>query len=122
MELMVHSGMVRYFHTASLVMTDMPFTNAVLRYAQYQTKDKNDVLNWKWKYWTRQQGYDEVFAAARGFIALGLKQWEYVCIMGFNAPQWLMADLAAIYSGGIACGLYTTNNEGQRSATIWRGY
>ena len=71
------------------------------------------MLNWKWKYWTRQQGYDEVFAAARGFIALGLKQWEYVCIMGFNAPQWLMADLAAIYSGGIACGLYTTNNEGQ---------
>ncbi len=53
--------------------------------------------NNKWKYWSRQQLYDEVMMASRGFISLGLNEWESVCIMGFNSPQWFMADLAAIY-------------------------
>jgi len=66
-----------------------------------------------WRYTSRQELYQQVQCAARGFIACGLREWEAVCIMGFNAPQWFIADLAAIYGGGIACGLYTTNNAGQ---------
>ena len=34
-----------------------------------------------------------------------------VCIMSFNCPEWFIADVAAIFAGGFACGLYLTNSE-----------
>jgi len=67
----------------------------------------------KWKSWTRQQVFALTQQAARAFIACGLKQWQSVCIIGFNAPEWISADLGALYAGGIVAGIYTTNNAGQ---------
>ena len=34
-------------------------------------------------------------------------------IIGFNCPQWLVADVAAIYAGGFPAGIYTTNSPEQ---------
>jgi long-chain-fatty-acid--CoA ligase ACSBG len=31
-------------------------------------------------------------------------RFESVCILGYNAPEWNIADLAAIFAGGFATG------------------
>ncbi len=33
-----------------------------------------------------------------------------VGIIGFNSPEWFMADLAAVHAGGMAAGIYPTNS------------
>ena len=40
----------------------------------------------------------------------GLQPASAVCIMGFNAPEWFIADIGSIMAGGIAAGIYTTNS------------
>ncbi|XP_058801294.1 long-chain-fatty-acid--CoA ligase ACSBG2-like [Phymastichus coffea] len=52
----------------------------------------------------------QVRSVAKAFLHLGLERHHSVCILGFNAPQWFIADLAAIYAGGFAAGIYTTNS------------
>ncbi|CAI8023833.1 Long-chain-fatty-acid--CoA ligase ACSBG2 [Geodia barretti] len=64
----------------------------------------------EWKTWTFQQYYADVAAAAKSLIRLGLERFHGVCILGFNAPEWFIAYLSGIMAGGIACGIYTTNN------------
>lgn len=54
-----------------------------------------------------------VSTAARGFIKLGLEAGGGVSIIGFNCPEWVIADVAAIRAGGIATGVYTTNAPDQ---------
>lgn len=62
----------------------------------------------------RAIGFDDyhrdVMRAARGFMKLGLAPGEAVSIIGFNCPQWLIADLAAIAAGGMPAGIYTTSS------------
>ena len=50
-----------------------------------------------------------VSQAARGFIKLGLQPGGGVSIIGFNSPEWVISDIAAIRAGGVATGIYTTN-------------
>ncbi|XP_076245683.1 acyl-CoA synthetase bubblegum family member 1 isoform X2 [Calliopsis andreniformis] len=50
-----------------------------------------------------------VKTVAKAFIKLGLERYHGVCILGFNSPEWFISDLAAIYAGGFAVGIYTTN-------------
>ena len=64
-----------------------------------------------WVTWTYSEYLRDVKTAAKGFIKLGLEPCNSVGILGFNSPEWLFADLGAIYAGGFACGIYTTNNE-----------
>jgi hypothetical protein len=47
----------------------------------------------EWKAWTYAEYREEVRAAARAFIALGLAPFDAVAIYGFNAPEWLMAEV-----------------------------
>lgn len=46
-----------------------------------------------------QEYWQQIITAARAFIAMGLKPRHGVCIVGFNTPEWLIADLAAIFAG-----------------------
>ncbi|NXC41028.1 ACBG2 ligase, partial [Penelope pileata] len=43
-------------------------------------------------------------------LQLGLKRFHGVCILGFNSPEWFIADIGAILAGGLAVGVYTTNS------------
>lgn len=52
----------------------------------------------------------EVRQAARALIALGLEPGGAVTILGFNRPEWVILDLAAMMVGGVAAGIYTTNS------------
>lgn len=66
--------------------------------------------NGEWQKWTYQDYLNDVRTAAKGFIALGLERYHAVCILGFNTPEWFLSDLAAIFAGGFAAGIYTTNS------------
>jgi len=63
----------------------------------------------EWKTWTFQQYYDQTKIAAKALIKIGVARFDGICILGFNSPEWFIADLGAIYAGGIVAGIYTTN-------------
>ena len=49
-----------------------------------------------------------VSRAARALIKLGFEPGQTVTILGFNRPEWVILDLAAMAVGGAAAGIYTT--------------
>ena len=51
---------------------------------------------------------DEVKAAGKSLMALGFEPGGTVSILGFNRPEWVIMDLAAMAVGGAAAGVYTT--------------
>lgn len=59
----------------------------------------------KLKEWTYEQYYEEVRLVARAFIHLGLHRHHSVAIMGSNSPESVIANLGAIFAGGISMGL-----------------
>ncbi|MCA9659237.1 MAG: AMP-binding protein, partial [Myxococcales bacterium] len=50
----------------------------------------------------------QVRRAAKALIALGFQPGDNVCILGFNRPEWVIFDVAAMAAGGAAAGIYTT--------------
>jgi len=62
------------------------------------------------KTWTWAQYYEEVNTAAKALISIGFQSHDSINILGFNAPEWLILDCAAIFANGMAAGVYTTNN------------
>ena len=52
----------------------------------------------------------EVELVSKAFIKLGLESRHGVAIIGFNSPEWFIADLAAVFANGIAAGIYATNS------------
>ncbi|CAG9860307.1 unnamed protein product [Phyllotreta striolata] len=67
-------------------------------------------VNGKWENITYKEYLAQVRTCAKGFLKLGLERSHAVCILGFNSPEWFISDLAAIFAGGIAVGIYTTNS------------
>ncbi|RZC36620.1 very long-chain-fatty-acid--CoA ligase bubblegum, partial [Asbolus verrucosus] len=65
----------------------------------------------KWNKITYKEYLQLVRICAKGFLKLGLERHHSVCILGFNSPEWFISDLAAIFAGGIAVGIYTTNSS-----------
>ncbi|XP_011500028.1 PREDICTED: very long-chain-fatty-acid--CoA ligase bubblegum-like isoform X2 [Ceratosolen solmsi marchali] len=59
---------------------------------------------------TYKQYESQVRIVAKAFLHLGLERHHSVCILGFNTPEWFISDIAAIYAGGFAAGIYTTNS------------
>jgi long-chain acyl-CoA synthetase len=62
----------------------------------------------QWRAATWRQYADEIRTAARAMIALGLPRGGKVCILGFNRPEWVIFNHAAMMAGGVAAGIYTT--------------
>jgi long-chain acyl-CoA synthetase len=52
---------------------------------------------------------EEIKALARGLRRLGLNSGERVALISENRPEWMIADLAIMASGGITVPAYTTN-------------
>jgi len=63
----------------------------------------------QWKTWTWKQYYSDTRSAAKGMMKLGAVQFDGVNILGFNSPEWFMAELAAMFLGGKAAGIYPTD-------------
>jgi long-subunit acyl-CoA synthetase (AMP-forming) len=70
-------------------------------------------VNGAWQAVTWRDYHDQIRRAARGFMALGLGPGECITIIGYNCPEWFVADLAAIAAGGVPAGIYTTNTPEQ---------
>jgi len=66
-------------------------------------KTGNEII-WSWSDYLM-----EVRTVSKAFISLGLGRFESVCILGFNSPEWVISNLAAIFAGGFAAGIYPTN-------------
>ncbi|KAJ1212741.1 hypothetical protein NDU88_000388 [Pleurodeles waltl] len=64
----------------------------------------------RWETTTYLQYYQQCRAAAKSFLKLGLQRFHGVGILGFNSPEWFIADVGAIMAGGIPAGIYTTSS------------
>ena len=64
---------------------------------------------------TWRQYQTNVKVIAKALLALGLRSGESVNVLGFNSPEWLTMNMAAIYAGGKAAGIYTSNGPGNLS-------
>jgi hypothetical protein len=63
----------------------------------------------KWQEWTWLEYYNDVMCAARAFVSLGVRSFDSVNIIGFNTPEWVIANNGAIAAGAKAAGIYATN-------------
>jgi long-chain acyl-CoA synthetase len=50
---------------------------------------------------------------ACGLACLGIEKGDRVAIIGENRPEWLYSDLAAMCSGAVSVGIYTTSSAQQ---------
>jgi long-chain acyl-CoA synthetase len=59
-------------------------------------------------------GYGEyVRSAAAALITLGVEQGDAVAILGFNRPEWVVFDVAAMAIGATPAGIYSTNSAAE---------
>jgi long-chain acyl-CoA synthetase len=69
----------------------------------YQAK-----LQGRWQPTTWHTFAEQVRTAARALISLGFPRGGKVALLGFNRPEWVILDHAAMMAGGAATGIYTT--------------
>ncbi|XP_069945343.1 long-chain-fatty-acid--CoA ligase ACSBG2 [Cherax quadricarinatus] len=107
-------GAVQLFITDEEAIAEPPFSVYTMLKRKAEEYPQHPALAVKkggvWRYWTYKQYFEESKTVAKAFIRLGLERFHGVCIMGFNSPEWLIANFGAIYAGGIAAGVYTTNS------------
>ncbi|MEE9167831.1 MAG: long-chain fatty acid--CoA ligase [Candidatus Neomarinimicrobiota bacterium] len=64
----------------------------------------------EWRTVTWSDYATEVEQAGRALISLGLEPMGKVCILGYNRPEWVIFDLAAMMAGGVPAGIYETSS------------
>ncbi len=62
----------------------------------------------QWQPTSWREYADQVRTAAKALVTLGFKPGQRVCILGFNRPEWVVLDIAAMMAGGVPAGIYTT--------------
>jgi long-chain-fatty-acid--CoA ligase ACSBG len=58
--------------------------------------------------WTMNEYYAERCQLAKALIAAGVEPHTGVTIQGFNSPEWLFANNAAVLAGALSAGVYPT--------------
>lgn len=93
---------------------ETPITTHQMFLETVENNGDHPALAWKkdgqWMTMTYRQYYEQCRAAAKSFLKLGLERFHGVGILGFNAPEWFIADIGCIFAGGLAAGIYTTNS------------
>jgi long-chain acyl-CoA synthetase len=69
----------------------------------YQAKQEG-----RWHATTWKQYAEQIRTVARALVALGMPRHGTVAILGFNRPEWVIFDHAAMLAGGAPAGIYTT--------------
>lgn len=69
------------------------------------SKEEGQWVSLSWR-----EYYSQCRGAAKSFLKLGLERYHGVGILGFNSPEWFIADVGCILAGGLAAGIYTTNS------------
>lgn len=55
----------------------------------------------------------EARRVGRALLKVGVTPGSGVSIIGYNSPEWLLADVGAILAGAVPAGIYTTNTPAQ---------
>ncbi|EYF01449.1 AMP-dependent synthetase/ligase [Chondromyces apiculatus] len=63
-----------------------------------------------WKATPWRQYAAEVMRAGKALMAMGLEVGSTVSILGFNRPEWVILDVAAMAIGGAPAGVYSTSS------------
>ena len=85
------------------------FNNALNTYADRIALRVERPKIGQWKEWTYRGFYNDCKAFAKSLLTLNnFNKFDRINIIGFNSPEWLIADLGCIMAGGIAAGIYTT--------------
>jgi long-subunit acyl-CoA synthetase (AMP-forming) len=66
---------------------------------------------WRTTTWSAYQR--DARRAGRALVALGAQPGNGVTLIGYNSPEWLIADVGAILAGGVPAGIYTTSTPEQ---------
>ncbi|XP_027222040.1 long-chain-fatty-acid--CoA ligase ACSBG2 [Penaeus vannamei] len=107
-------GVVKLYIEEEGAMAGAPFSVHTLMQDRARDYAKHPALAVKregaWRYWTYKEYFEESRTVAKAFIRLGLERFHGVCIMGFNSPEWLIANFGCIFAGGLCAGVYTTNS------------
>ncbi|MGH0143985.1 UNVERIFIED_CONTAM: hypothetical protein FKN15_038915 [Acipenser sinensis] len=90
------------------ITVNQMFLQTVEQYGDQVALASKDGDNWNRL--TYKDYYQRCRTAAKGFLKLGLERYHGVGILGFNSPEWFIADIGAILAGGFAVGIYTTNS------------
>lgn len=64
--------------------------------------------NGAWRPTSWKQFGDQIRTAARALMQLGFPAGGKVCMLGFNRPEWVIFNHAAMAAGGAGAGIYTT--------------
>jgi len=73
-------------------------------------KGTNGVIPTMWKYWTYTEYWSDCIAFGKALLALNVEKYSVINILGFNSPEWLIANNGSIMAGCIAAGIYITNS------------
>ncbi len=82
--------------------------------AKFQDKPALRVKrNGTWQTTTWSSYGRDVRRAARGLISLGVRPGEGISLIGQNSPEWLIANVGAIFAAAVPAGIYTTSSPAQ---------
>ncbi|RZL00327.1 MAG: long-chain fatty acid--CoA ligase [Rubrivivax sp.] len=91
----------------NFVSTPARFVQTALRHADQPGYFVREAEGWKATSWNDYA--DQVDAAARALLALGVNPGDVVCVLGFNRPEWVVMDMAAMMVGAVPAGIYWTS-------------
>jgi long-chain acyl-CoA synthetase len=99
---------------ATIVRAERPALDTIPHRLLRQAVDKPSTVAYmakvgdRWQPTTWRAYAEQIRTAARALIALGFPRGGKVAILGFNRPEWVILDHAAMMAGGAAAGIYTT--------------
>lgn len=81
----------------------------IFRDVSKERGDKIALVSCRGVKYTWLEYYDNAHRFARSLISIGLKPFDTVSVIGFNAPEYMFAVHGCIEAGGVATGIYATN-------------
>ncbi len=92
-----------------------PFISAPQRFLQTAARRRDapayyvrNAEGWRPASWS--EFCDEARQAARALVALGVKPGDAVAVFGYNRPEWVIMDVAAMMIGASVAGIYFTSS------------
>lgn len=83
--------------------------------SESQPKSQHSYVSYKISHTERHVDVlqEVVMRCARAMHHIGVQEYDAVAIIGFNSPEWFVADLAAIACGAVATGELVTIKKTQ---------
>ena len=94
-------------HSVPFISTPARFMATAQRLGDKPGYFVRGVSQWESTSWKDYAA--EVNTLARALVASGVQAGQVVCILGFNRPEWVMMDIAAMMVGAVPTGIYWTS-------------